>query len=63
MRDTEHDVKIDVLITGDYPGDGRLKPISFPDPSVAVRGEGVMLLPIEHLLELKLASGLTNRIG
>lgn len=60
MRDTEFNVKIDVLITGDYPGDGRPKPVSFPDPGVAVRGEGVMVLPVNQLVELKLASGLTN---
>jgi hypothetical protein len=60
MRDTEHNVKIDILITGDYPGDGKPKAVSFPDPRVAIRGEGVMVLPIELLVELKLASGLTN---
>lgn len=60
MRDTEFNVKIDVLITGDYPGDGKPKAVSFPDPRVAVRGEGVMVLPVNVLVELKLASGLTN---
>ena len=60
MRDTEFNVKIDVLITGDYPGDGKPKAVSFPDPRVAIRGEGVMLLPVNQLVELKLASGLTN---
>jgi hypothetical protein len=60
MRDTELGVKIDVLLTGDYPGDGKPKPVSFPDPRVAIRGDGVMLLPVSQLVELKLASGLTN---
>ncbi len=60
MRDTEFNVKIDVLITGDYPGDGKPKPVSFPDPSVASRGAEVMVLPVNHLVELKLASGLTS---
>lgn len=60
MRDTEHNVKIDVLIAGDYPGDGKPKPVSFPDPSVAIRGEQIMLLPVSRLVELKLASGMTN---
>ena len=27
LRDTEHNVAIDVLIAGDYPGDGRAKPV------------------------------------
>jgi len=60
MRDTEFNVKIDVLIAGDYPGDRKPKSVRFPDPAVAARGVGVMVLPLKHLLELKLASGLTN---
>ena len=60
MRDTVRGVKIDVLLTGDYPGDGKPKPVRFPDPSVAIRGSGVMILPIRDLVELKLASGMTN---
>lgn len=60
MRDTEHNVKIDVLIAGDYPGDDLPKPVAFPDPSVARRVSGVAVLPVERLVELKLASGLSN---
>jgi hypothetical protein len=59
MRDTEHGVNIDVLIAGEYPGDGKPKPVAFPDPAVASRMEGVALLPLEKLVELKLASGLS----
>lgn len=60
MRDTQANIAIDVLITGEYPGDGKPKPVRFPDPAdVAVRGERVALLPVEVLVELKLASGLT----
>jgi hypothetical protein len=60
LRDTEANVKIDVLLTGDFPGDGKPKPVCFPDPGLAVRGDGVMLIPVDRLIELKLASGLTN---
>jgi hypothetical protein len=60
MRDAEVGVKIDVLLAGDYPGDGKPKPVRFPDPSVAIRGDGFNLLPVATLVELKLASGLTN---
>jgi hypothetical protein len=60
MRDTVAGVKIDVLLTGDYPGDGKKKSVSFPDPQVAVRGEGFHVLSLKDLVELKLASGLTN---
>jgi hypothetical protein len=60
LRDTELDVNIDVILTGEYPGDGLPKPVVFPDPaSAAVRGERVALLPLPRLIELKLASGMT----
>lgn len=60
VRDTIDGVNIDVLIAGEYPGDGKPKPIAFPDPSVAaVRGERMALLPLDRLMELKLASGMT----
>jgi hypothetical protein len=56
----EHGVPIDVVLAGEYPGDGKPKPVVFPDPaSVAVRGERVALLPLPRLIELKLASGMT----
>jgi hypothetical protein len=60
MRDTEANVKIDILIAGDYPGDGRPKPVRFPDPGVAIQGEGFRVLGIRDLVELELASGMTN---
>jgi len=60
VRDTTQNVKIDVVLTGEYPGDGKEKPIAFPDPAEkAVRGERFTLLPLETLIELKLASGMT----
>ena len=60
LRDTENRVDIDVLLTGGYPGDGKPKPVSFPDPAkVAVRGARVALLPLPKLIELKLASGMS----
>lgn len=60
MRDTENAVTIDIVIAGDYPGDGKPKPVKFPDPEgVAVRGDGIALLPLPRLVELKLASGMS----
>ena len=60
LRDTAQNVKIDVRLTGEYPGDGKEKPIAFPDPAEeAVRGERFALLPLRTLIELKLASGMT----
>ncbi len=60
MRDAEQDVKIDVLLTGGYPGDGKPKPVLFPDPAdVAEDRDGLPYLRLDTLLELKLASGMT----
>ena len=60
LRDTETGVGIDVLLSGEYPGDGKPKPVAFPDPALAaVRGRRVALLPLGTLIELKLASGIS----
>ncbi len=60
MRDAEFNVKIDVLLSGDYPGDGKPKPVRFPFPDVAERIGGLMVLSLRDMVELKLASGLSN---
>ena len=60
LRDTRNDVDVDVIVTGGYPGDGKPKPVRFPDPGeVAVRGTKVALLPLAKLVEIKLASGMS----
>jgi hypothetical protein len=60
LRDTENGVPIDVVLAGEYPGDGLPKPVAFPDPAdAAVRGERTALLPLPRMIELKLASGMT----
>lgn len=60
LRDPEHNVDIHVVLTGSYPGDGRPKPVGFPDPATAAeRGARIALLPLSTLIELKLASGMT----
>ena len=59
LRDTALGVDIDVLITGEYPGDGKPKPIAFPDPATAEGGAGYRLVSLPKLVELKLASGMT----
>lgn len=60
LRDTEHRIDIDVVLAGDYPGDGQPKPVVFPDPArAAQRGARVALLPLAAFIELKLASGIT----
>lgn len=58
LRDAVSGVDVDVVLAGEFPGDGKPKPVAFPDPAeVAVRGERVALLPLAKLVELKLASG------
>ena len=60
LRDTVHGVPIDVLVAGDYPGDGKPKPVRFPDPAdLPQPAEGTPVLPLPRLLELKIASGTT----
>jgi hypothetical protein len=61
LRDAELGVTIDILVAGDYPGDGQPKPVQFPDPArVAIRSGGLALIPLAKLVELKLASGMTS---
>lgn len=60
FRDTETGVKVEVITSGEYPGDGKPKPVVFPTPKdVAVELAKFRVVRIESLIELKLASGLT----
>lgn len=60
FRDTETGVTIDVATSGEYPGDGKPKPVAFPDPRNArFERDGLWLITLEKLIELKLASGLS----
>ncbi|MCK6624439.1 MAG: hypothetical protein L6R45_04615 [Anaerolineae bacterium] len=53
-------VRIEVITSGEYPGDGLPKPVSFPDPAGAtVEVAGLRVISLEKLIELKLASGMT----
>ena len=61
LRDVESGVKIKFLVTGEFPGDGKPKPVAFPDPQlVTTLIEGIRFLELPTLIELKLASGMTN---
>lgn len=60
LRSTRNDVAIEVITVGEYPGDGRPKPVTFPHPSTSsIRISGVQVVTLEKLIELKLASGMT----
>jgi hypothetical protein len=62
MRDTENNVAIDVLLTGDFPGDGKPKAVAFPDPiEGGTEIEGIRFLKLGKLIEMKLASGMSAR--
>ena len=58
LRDAETGVKIDFLISGQYPGDGKPGPVAFPMPEGAdVEIDGIRVLRVESIVQLKLASG------
>jgi hypothetical protein len=59
-RDAESRVPIEVIATGEYPGDGRPKPVVFPESAASSEEiEGLRVTKLEKPIELKLASGLT----
>lgn len=61
LRDTDTGVKIEFLIEGRFPGDGKPKEFAFPNPdSVAIEREGIRYLSLPALVELKLASGMSG---
>ncbi len=61
IRDTERGVCVEFLVSGEFPGDGRPKPVAFPDPATcSIEAGGVRYVGLNTLLELKLASGLTS---
>jgi hypothetical protein len=62
FRDAETGVHIEIVTTGEYPGDGFRQPVAFPDPGapgIAVDVEGISVVALEKLIELKLASGMS----
>jgi hypothetical protein len=62
LRDTVTGVKVEFLVAGHFPGDGKPKPVTFPDPAtpgVAVEVKGVKFISLAKIIELKLASGMT----
>ncbi len=58
--DTITGVKVEIITTGEFPGDGKPKPVQFPDPTaISIELDGMKVTRLETLIELKLASGLT----
>ena len=62
LRDVETGVKVEFIVTGEFPGDGKPKPVAFPAPEAIVeRREGIKVINLKSLIELKLASGMTAK--
>lgn len=60
LRSTADNVSIEVMTTGEYPGDGKPKSVSMPVPSEASTTiDGIKFVTLEKLVELKLASGIS----
>lgn len=60
VRETETGVAIDFLVAGGFPGDGKPKSVRFPSPdSVAIDVEGMRVVDLRTLIELKLAAGIS----
>jgi len=60
FRDADTGVRVEVITSGEYPGDGRPKAVSFPEPNVAsLKRDDFRVITLEKLVELKLASGMT----
>jgi Uncharacterised nucleotidyltransferase len=63
LRETANGVRIEFLIAGEYPGDGKPKSVAFPQPEQAsIIIDGIRVLSLTKLVELKLASGMTGGI-
>lgn len=62
IRDAELGIRIEFLIEGQYPGDGKPKPVAFPNPeAVSIELDDIEYINLETMIELKLASGLSNK--
>jgi hypothetical protein len=60
FRSTDENVRVEIITAGEYPGDGRPKPVRFPNPSEASSEiDGIKTITLEKLVELKLASGMS----
>jgi hypothetical protein len=60
IRSTVDGVSIEIITTGEFPGDGKPKAVSFPRPNqTSTEIDGIRVVTLEKLIELKLASGMT----
>lgn len=60
FRDTQTGGRIEIITSGEYPGDGKPKSVQFPHPhNCHTLLEGIWVISLPKLIELKLASGLS----
>jgi hypothetical protein len=60
LRDADTGVRIDFVVSGNYPGDGKPKPVAFPSPETCLdAGRTMKVVDLRTLIELKLASGMS----
>ena len=60
FRTMRENVTVKIITNEEFPGDGRPKPVSFPNPNEnEVQIDGIKTVSLEQLIELKLASGMT----
>ncbi|MGI8468796.1 MAG: hypothetical protein ACR2N3_10110 [Pyrinomonadaceae bacterium] len=60
FRTTEENVTVEIITSGEFSGDGKSKPVVFPNPNEnQTEIDGIKTLSLEKLVELKLASGMT----
>ena len=61
LKDVETGVRIKFIVEGQFPGDGKPKPVAFPNPlAVSEVINGIRYIRLPALIEIKLASGMTN---
>jgi hypothetical protein len=60
FRTTRENVPVEIISAGEFPGDGKPKPVRFPNPAEnQIEIDGIKTITLEKLIELKLASGMT----
>jgi hypothetical protein len=60
FRNSQTGVAVEFVTSGEFPGDGKPKPVAFPDPAkVAKEMDGIKVVDLSTLINLKLASGMT----
>ncbi len=61
FRETTQNVPIEIILSGEYPGDGKPKSVRFHEPGAHyVVIDGVKTVELAKLIELKLASGMSG---